>query len=53
MSSTTDQVERMAKEISILKFHEELENCETIEDFQALKEQYKSLAMEISLRNNG
>lgn len=51
MSTTTDQVERMAKEISILKFWEELEKCETLEEFQELKQQYKALANEISIRN--
>ncbi|MBR1628379.1 MAG: hypothetical protein IJ679_03810 [Lachnospiraceae bacterium] len=49
MSTTTDQIERMAKEISILKFNEELEDCKSLEDLDELKKKYAALAKEIVL----
>ena len=50
MSSTTDQIERMAKEIMILKFSDELKECKTVEDYQEVQKKYEDLAKEIQSR---
>ena len=50
MSSNTDQIEQLAKEIVILKINEDLRNCRTLEDFEEVRKNYEKLASDISIR---
>ena len=50
MSSTTDQIEKMARDIVILKINEDLRECKTLEDFLEVQQKYAKLAEEIPVR---
>ena len=50
MSSTSDQIERMAKELVILKVADDLKQCNSLEDFEKVRDKYVALAEEISIR---
>ena len=50
MSTTTDQIEKLAKEVVILKIDGDLSECKTLEDFQEVQRKYAELAKEITAR---
>ena len=50
MSSTTDQIEKMARDIVVLKINEDLQECKTLEDYEEVKQKYAQLAAQIPVR---
>lgn len=50
MSSTTDQIEKMARDIVILKINEDLKECQTLEDFLEVQKKYAEMAKDIPVR---
>ncbi len=45
--TANEQIEKLTRELEILKFSEELNSCVTPEDFNNLKEKYNALASTI------
>ncbi|MCM1328177.1 MAG: protein phosphatase [Ruminococcus sp.] len=43
MSNSAEIIERLTKELDQQKFYLELQECKTLEDFQALTEKYKKI----------
>ena len=46
MPNASETIEKLAKQIERLKFLNDLRDCETLEDFQTLKEKYEILCKE-------
>lgn len=43
MPNASETIEKLAKQLERLRFLNDLNDCETLEDFQKVREKYKSI----------
>ncbi len=50
MSTTTDQIERLTRDLVISKVAEDLKECKSLEDFERIRDKYVALSEEIPVK---